>query len=46
KKGNKVAVDGKLINRNYEDKEGIKRYVTEILVNEFLMLTPKAQPVS
>ena len=46
KKGNKVAVDGKLINRNYEDKEGIKRYVTEILVNEFLMLTPKDQPVS
>lgn len=46
KKGNKVAIDGKLINRTYEDKEGIKRYVTEILVNEFLMLTPKDQPVS
>ena len=41
KKGNKIAIEGKLINRSYEDKEGIKRYVTEILVNEFLMLTQK-----
>ena len=38
KKGNEVAVEGKLINRNYTDKQGIKRYVTEIQVNELLML--------
>ena len=25
KKGNKIAIEGKLINRSYEDKEGIKR---------------------
>ncbi len=30
-----------IINRSYEDKKGVKRYVTEILVNEFLMLSPK-----
>ena len=41
KKGNRIAVEGKLINRSYEDKEGIKRYVTEILVNEILMLGSK-----
>ncbi len=41
KKGNRVAVEGKLINRSYEDKEGIKRYVTEVLVNEILMLGSK-----
>ena len=41
KKGSEVAVEGKLINRNYTDKEGIKRYVTEIEVSEFLMLGSK-----
>src|ERR1051325_5933598 len=32
KKGSEVAVEGKLLNRNYTDKEGVKRYVTEIQV--------------
>lgn len=41
KKGSEVAVEGKLINRNYIDKEGVKRYVTEIQVNEVLMLDKK-----
>ncbi len=41
KKGSEVAVEGKLINRNYTDKEGIKRYVTEIEVSEVLMLGAK-----
>lgn len=41
KKGSEVAVEGKLINRNYIDKEGIKRYVTEIEVSELLMLDSK-----
>ena len=41
KKGNKIAIEGKLINRSYEDKEGIKRYVTEVLVSEILMLGSK-----
>jgi single-strand DNA-binding protein len=38
KKGSEVAVEGKLIHRNYLDKEGVKRYVTEIEISEFLML--------
>jgi single-strand DNA-binding protein len=41
KKGNKVAVEGKLTSRSYEDKEGQTRYITEIIVNDFLNLTPK-----
>lgn len=41
KKGSEVAVEGKLINRNYTDKEGVKRYVTEIEVSEVLMLDAK-----
>lgn len=41
KKGSEIAVEGKLVNRNYDDKDGNKRYVTEILVNEILMLGGK-----
>ena len=41
KKGDEVAIEGKLTNRSYDDKEGNKRYVTEIVVNELLMLGGK-----
>jgi len=41
KKGNEIAIEGKLVNRNYDDKDGNKRYVTEIVVNELLMLGKK-----
>lgn len=36
-KGKEVAVEGKLINRSYTDKEGNKKYITEVEVNELLM---------
>ncbi|WEA00188.1 single-stranded DNA-binding protein [Mucilaginibacter sp. SJ] len=41
KKGDEVAVEGKLANRNYTDKDGIKRYVSEVVVNEFLKVGAK-----
>ena len=41
KKGNKVAVVGSLQNRSYDDKDGIKRYVTDIVASEVEFLTPK-----
>jgi single-strand DNA-binding protein len=41
KKGSEVAIEGKLLNRNYTDKEGVKRYVTEIQVSDLLMLGGK-----
>lgn len=37
-KGKQVAVDGKLIHRTYETKDGEKKYFTEIKCNELLML--------
>lgn len=37
-KGTEVALEGKLVNRNYSDKDGVKRYVTEIHVSELLLL--------
>jgi single-strand DNA-binding protein len=41
KKGQEVCVEGKLVHRNYETTEGEKRYVTEINVNDLLMLGGK-----
>jgi len=43
-KGSEVAIEGKLINRSYNDKEGNKKYVTEVQVNELLMLGEKPKP--
>lgn len=40
-KGSEVAVDGKLVSRNYTDKNGTKKYVTEVQVNEILLLGSK-----
>lgn len=41
-KGTEIVVEGKLINRTYTDKQGVKKYVTEVQANELLILTKKA----
>ena len=41
KKGKEVAIEGKLVHRAYETSSGEKRYITEINVNEMLMLDNK-----
>ena len=38
KKGDEVVIEGKLSNRSYIDKDGNKRYATEVVVNEFLKI--------
>ena len=40
-KGMEVLIDGKLINRNYTDKDGNKKYVTEVQANELLVFSNK-----
>lgn len=40
-KGDEIAVTGKLTYRNYEDKEGMKRYFTEIRMDELVLLSPR-----
>lgn len=40
-KGTEVAIEGKLVHRNYTDKEGNKKYVSEVQVNELLLLGGK-----
>jgi single-strand DNA-binding protein len=41
-KGKEVAIEGKLISRNYTDKAGVKKYITEVHANELLMLGSKS----
>jgi single-strand DNA-binding protein len=41
KKGQEIVIEGKLTSRSYEDKEGIKKYITEIIVNELVLLGSK-----
>lgn len=41
KKGDRLYIEGELRTRNYDDSQGVKRYVTEIFVTFMEMLTPK-----
>ena len=40
-KGKEIALEGKLTHRSYDDKEGVKRYYTEVVANELLLLGGK-----
>lgn len=37
-KGKEIAIEGKLTHRSYEDKNGEKRYMTEVVANEILLM--------
>lgn len=41
-KGAELVVEGKLVSRSYNDKEGVKRFVTEIQAQDFMMISKKA----
>ena len=38
-KGKEIALEGKLTNRSWDDKDGNKKYITEVIANELLMLS-------
>ena len=40
-KGDKVYIEGRLTQRKYTDKNGIDRWMVEVMVNDMEMLTPK-----
>ncbi|PZU80908.1 MAG: single-stranded DNA-binding protein [Chryseobacterium sp.] len=40
-KGKEIAVEGKLTYRSYDDKDGTKRFVTEIRIEELILLGSK-----
>jgi len=37
KKGSYVSIEGKLVTRNYLDKNGQKRYITEVVANDAVL---------
>ena len=37
-KGKEIAIEGKLTHRSYDDKDGVKRFITEVVANEVLLL--------
>lgn len=41
KKGDKLYIEGELKTRSYDDAQGVKRYITEIVATDMEMLTPK-----
>lgn len=45
-KGDKLYVEGKIRYRSYDDKQGKRRYITEIYVDNMEMLTPKSMSSS
>ncbi|RIH62909.1 single-stranded DNA-binding protein [Mariniphaga sediminis] len=45
KKGSEIAMEGKLTNRSYEDKNGEKQYISEIVVNSLMMLDKKSEQI-
>lgn len=38
RKGSKIYVEGKLKSRSYQDKEGVTKYITEVVADEITML--------
>lgn len=41
RKGQQVAVEGSLVNRSYEDTDGNRKFITEVRLDRFLMLSKK-----
>jgi single-strand DNA-binding protein len=39
-KGDRIALEGKLVSKSYEDKNGTKHYVTEIVLSAFERVAP------
>ena len=37
-KGKEIAIEGKLTHRSYDDKDGNKRFITEVIANEILLI--------
>lgn len=40
-KGKEIAIEGKLVHRQYDDKNGEKKYITEVVANELMLLGGK-----
>jgi single-strand DNA-binding protein len=45
-KGSLLYIEGKLRNRSYEDKEGQKRYLTEVVADELILMDKKTKDIA
>ena len=43
RKASPIALEGRLVHRSYETKEGVKRYITEVVLNDFQLLQPRPE---
>lgn len=43
RKGSGIALEGRLVHRSYQAKDGLKRYVTEIVLNDFRLVGAKRE---
>ena len=43
KKGSEVAIEGRLTNRSYDDKNGETHFITEIVINDIMSLGKKSE---
>ena len=43
-KGQEISIEGKLVNRSYEDKNGVLRYVSEVVVNRMAAFPRLSRP--
>jgi single-strand DNA-binding protein len=41
KKGDKIGISGRLVTRTYEDEKGNKKYFTEVIARDMLLLGNK-----
>ena len=41
RRGKELGIEGKLVSRSYETKEGERKYVSEVVANEILLLGSK-----
>lgn len=41
KKGRKVYVEGRLSNRSYQDKDGVTKYISEVVISDMILLDSK-----
>lgn len=46
RKGSPVMLEGRLVHRSYEAKDGSKRYITEVVMNNFQLLSGKRDEVA
>ena len=40
KKGSKIALEGRIVYRTYEDKKGVTKNISEIVLSDFIFLDP------